>query len=370
MTQKKELIHHCLPYLPKIDDGGMSTYINSILAYQSPYISPHIINSLKDVDQAQHRLLHIHVQSLLYELTGECPVVYTHHNHSSYCPSGSKYFAASKRCCDRNISYWGCTYGNWIERCGSRRPWIMLKNMQNSFDELEILKKLRVLIIVNSNYVRNQLIANGLPCERVITLKLGIQLPKVSLKPLTSEIHQKQRILFVGRIVPEKGLEWLLQSLKLVPEDVHLDVAGDGWEKPKMEKLSNKLGLGERVKWHGWCNRDTIRELYQQCFAVIFPSIWPEPAGLVTLEAYSHFRPIIASSTGGIPEYIRDGETGLLVQPNDIQSLASKISDLATNFNKGKILGEMGYSYLVKEFLIDIHINKLEKIYDKAITIF
>jgi glycosyltransferase involved in cell wall biosynthesis len=59
-----------------------------------------------------------------------------------------------------------------------------------------------------------------------------------------------------------------------------------------------------------------------------------EPAGLITLEAYARYRPVIASAVGGIPEHLRDGETGILVPINDIKQLAAAITELSTSYEK------------------------------------
>jgi glycosyltransferase involved in cell wall biosynthesis len=100
--------------------------------------------------------------------------------------------------------------------------------------------------------------------------------------------------------------------------------------------------LNERITWHGWCESKKLKTLYQQCFAVIFPSVWPEPAGLITLEAYAHYRPVIGSAVGGIPEYIEPGETGILVPGNDIQKLARAITELDTDYERCFHLGKQG----------------------------
>jgi glycosyltransferase involved in cell wall biosynthesis len=176
--------------------------------------------------------------------------------------------------------------------------------------------------------------------------------------------------LFAGRIVPDKGLEWLLKALTKTERHIHLDIAGDGWNKPSMEKLSQDLGLSDRVTWHGWCDRHQLESLYQQCLAVIFPSLWPEPAGLVTLEAYARYRPVIASAVGGIPEHVQDGKTGILVSPNNVAQLAAAISELAANYGKAKSMGETGQAWYQEEFTLDIHIQRLTKIYAKTIAKF
>ena len=350
--------------------GGVDTYVKSLLQSQPPNVSPQVITSLKNIDQTQFKLLHVQEQQLVWDITGECPVVYTLHNHSPYCPSGSKYLGMSGSCCDRPMSTLGCTWGHLVDGCGSRRPENIIQNFQRSYRELETLKKLRIPVIANSDYVRGQLIRHGLPPEQTVTLHCAIPIPKTSTEPLTLETHQNSRLLFAGRIVPEKGLEWLLKALTQVERRVHLDVAGEGWDQPRMERLAKKLGVSDRVTWHGWCDRKKMDALYRQCYAMVFPSLWHEPAGLVTLEAYARHRPVIASSLGGIPEYVLDGKTGILIPANDIKNLAAANNELAENYHKARRFGEEGYILLLERFTIENHIKDLQVMYEKTIANF
>jgi len=350
--------------------GGIETYIASLVNSEILGVSNHHINSFQNLDQGQCKLLHLHDPEFLAELRGECPAIFTLHNHCSYCPSGTKYLANRQQKCDRNMHLLGCTWGHLVDGCGSRRPEKIWQNWQSSYDFLSNAKKINIPIIANSNYVRKQIINNGLSPHRVITLHCGVKQPKYPTTSLTKEIHQNQRILFVGRIVPDKGIEWLLKALVKTNPNIHLDIAGEGWIRSKMEQLAKKIGLNERITWHGWCNKDKLETLYQQCLAVVFPSLWPEPAGLVTLEAYAHYRPIIASSIGGIPEYVQNSKTGILIPPNHIQNLADAINELATNYHKSRLMGEEGQQWFQQEFSLDLHIHKLEKIYSQTIAEF
>ncbi|BAZ48250.1 group 1 glycosyl transferase [Nostoc sp. NIES-4103] len=350
--------------------GGIETYVASLVHSQISGVSAHTITDLKNVDQRQFELLHIHDPDMLMDLRSECPAIFTLHNHSTYCPSGTKYLADRNRVCDRPMNPLGCTWGHLIDGCGSRRPQNILQDWWNAYQPLEILKKLKIPVIANSDYVRQQIIMSGLSPQRVFTLRCGVQPPKSPTAPLTSEIHQKQRILFAGRIVPYKGIEWLIKALTKTDPEIHLDIAGDGWGKPAMEKLAHQMQLSDRITWHSWCHGEKLEELYQQCFAVVFPSVWPEPAGLVTLEAYARYRPVIASAVGGIPEHLRDGETGILVPPNDIPKLAAAINELASNYQKSRDMGKEGKAWFEQEFTIDVHIQRLEKLYEKTIAEF
>jgi glycosyltransferase involved in cell wall biosynthesis len=370
MSEPK-LIHHCYSGFPH-EEGGVTTYIKSLLSQRSSDVSDRVVTSLKDIDQSQFKLLHIHRGDLLEELSGECPVVYTLHNHNAYCPSGTKYLAERKVCCDRNMSYVGCTWGHLVDGCGSRRPGNIVKNLQRAYQEIEILNKLKVKVVTISEYMRKQLIANGLPREQSINLYHGSSVSKSIAEPLTQEVHNKQRILFVGRIVPDKGLGWLLKAMTKVHEQIKLDIAGEGWEKPQLEKLAMELRLSNRVSWHGWCDQEKLDRLYRQSFAIIFPSVWPEPAGLVTLEAYRHYRPVIASSVGGIPEYLCDGKTGILTPLNNIEQLATSINLLGKNYYTSREMGKAG-NLLLKDgskFSLKSHAFKLQDIYSQAISNF
>lgn len=369
MMYDSQKIYHCYSNLLS-GGGGVKTYVESLLNYQISGVSDRVIHSLQDIEQSQFKLLHLHGGDSLKDIRSQCPVIYTAHNHDVYCPSGTKYLAANQSCCDRTLSYLGCTWGHLADGCGSRRPHNIFRNLQRAHQEIKILKTFKIPVIANSDYVRGQLLKNGLAAKQVFTLRYGIFPPSAPPEPLTPAIHQNQRILFVGRIVPDKGLDWLLQALRLTAPQIHLDIAGDGWDRPRCENVTRELGMSERVTWHSWLDSKRLDALYRQCFALIFPSLWPEPAGIVTLEAYARDRAVIASAVGGIPEHVRDGETGLLVPANDVEKLAAAIADLATNYERCRHLGLRGNKWFLEEFTIDSHVQKLQILYQKTIANF
>ncbi|PZO39233.1 MAG: colanic acid biosynthesis glycosyltransferase WcaL [Pseudanabaena frigida] len=350
--------------------GGIKSYVDGLLASCPDMYDRELITSLANINQSQCTLLHIHDAGLLESLTNQCSAVYTLHNHNIYCPSGSKYFPTSETVCDRKMSVLGCTWGHLVDGCGSRRPQKIVANLKRAYSEIETIRRLGITAIANSDYVRSQLIANGLPASQVVTLRCGIVNPQTNHVPLERAVHDRQRIFFAGRIVPEKGLDWLLRVMSKLDKRIQLDIAGEGWAMPQVCQLVEDLQLSDRITWHGWCQGDKLESLYRQCFAVIFPSVWPEPAGLVTLEAYARFRPVIASAAGGIPEHIQDGKTGILVAPNNVQQLAAAITDLANDFDKARAIGISGNTLFHEEFTLAIHAQRLRQIYDLAIAQF
>jgi glycosyltransferase involved in cell wall biosynthesis len=360
-------IKHCFDF-SDTSFGGIESYLRGIVSLLADQREQEVINRLDNL--LPDDLLHIHAPTFLQQFNHQCPAVHTVHNHDLYCPSGTKYLYGQARVCDRKMSVIGCTWGHLIDGCGSRRPKKIISNFKRAYSALDVLKKLKITVIANSDYVRSQLIANGLPESQVITLRCGIAATSSKHEPLDQDIHAQKRILFVGRIVPEKGLDWLLRTMPLLDQRIHLDIAGEGWAMPQVRKLAEDLNIDDRLTWHGWCQKEKLEELYRQSFAVIFPSVWPEPAGLVTLEAYARFRPVIASNVGGIPEHVQDGKTGILVEPNNSQDLAAAVTDLANNFGKSREIGIAGNNLFHSEFTLTIHAQRLQEIYDLAIAKF
>lgn len=358
------MIQHCVTILSR--QGGVQTYVNSLLRNQTSSTNSSTINLLEGIDQSQFGLLHLHDPKQLQALSGQCPAVFTLHNHSTYCPSGTKYLPSRQACCERSMSYLGCTWGRLVEGCGSRRPERIAKDFKNSYEELSLLKRHKTPIIAISNYSRRQLIQQGIDPSQVVTIHHGIENPSFSSQPLTQAVHKQGRLLFVGRIVPQKGLDLLFAALSKVPSNVHLDIAGEGWFEPQLRVLAHQLKIEDRITWHGWCSPENLDKLYKECFAVAFPSRWPEPAGLITLEAYARLRPVIATNVGGIPEYILPNKTGLLVSGSSSSSLAEAITRLSGDLGKSAELAEQGYEYFQNRFTITAHIEKLNRFYEEV----
>lgn len=167
------------------------------------------------------------------------------------------------------------------------------------------------------------------------------ELPRVD-RPQGSESGRLRRqlelppsspiILFVGRVVPEKGLHVLLRAVsQLSTSDLRVVVAGPAGERREdreyaveLKNLAEGLGKG-RVQWTGAVTDAKLRALYDTADVLVVPSLWPEPAPMVAIEAMAHGCPVIAARVGGIPYLVPDGEAGLLVPPNDPSSLASVI---------------------------------------------
>ncbi|MBW4553902.1 MAG: glycosyltransferase family 4 protein [Aphanocapsa sp. GSE-SYN-MK-11-07L] len=309
-------------------------------------------------------ILHIHAEFNL-PFPSEVSIVRTVHVHTPYCPSGSRYLNRWEKRCDRAYSLGGCLWGHLFDHCGSVRPQKLLAEFQRVRLEMESLPQ--ILTIANSEFVRDQMLRSGYPADKVQTLLCPAPAAKAYVLP---PAEGTPHFLFLGRIAPEKGWGWLLKSLSCVKIPVHLDIAGSGNEQQNraIQVLAERLGLMDRVTFHGWINPQQAMRLLQQTRALIFPSIWHEPAGLVTLEAAAMGRAVIASQVGGIPEYGNRLGNVILVEASDQQGLTERIEHLAQDWQLASNLGYRGYQNAQQHFSIVQHEQQLMQLYQRAIA--
>lgn len=160
------------------------------------------------------------------------------------------------------------------------------------------------------------LLSGGLPGARV-----QVVANPVHLTPPPHTTPSPERLLFVGRLSPEKGLDVLLRAL--VGSPLQLDVVGDGPERDALYALHDTLGLTDRVRFHG-ALRD-VRPALAMAGALVLPS-HREGLPIAALEARVYGLPVLASAVGGLPELVRDGVDGLLAPPGDVAGWAQVLA--------------------------------------------
>ena len=137
-----------------------------------------------------------------------------------------------------------------------------------------------------------------------------------------------RRLVYVGRLVTEKGIWILLDAMARGKSATELWLVGEGPLRGEIEQFLSGAPEHCAIKALGYVPQEVLRELLVECAAMVVPSIWEEPLGFVVLEGLACGLPVIATAVGGIPEMIQDGKNGLLVRPNDARALAEAIDRL------------------------------------------
>jgi glycosyltransferase involved in cell wall biosynthesis len=220
-------------------------------------------------------------------------------------------------------------------------------------------------VIVPSNYLKEESIRNGIPSE-----KIEVAPHFTDKNPKREYIEpEANTILFIGRMDPLKGIRELVNALSLIKErpwKAYIIGTGDGFEK--YIKMSQDLGIGEKIIFLKNLDYEAIDEYYQRASMVVFPSMCAESFGLVGIEAMSFGRPVIAFDVGGPREWLVDGETGFLVKRGDIKGLADRILQLLEDEQLARKMGRKGLERVEKYYRKEIHIRQLLNVYKEAIN--
>ena len=167
-------------------------------------------------------------------------------------------------------------------------------------------------------------------------------------------LENSKIILFVGRLVKYKGLEYLLKAMRTVIEvlgDVRLLIVGDGPLRRELEYLTGEIALEKYVSFFGNVNREILRIVYALSDIFVLPSISnSEGFGIVLIEAMAHAKPVIASKVGGVPYVVNNGINGLLVAPKDYEMLGKSIVKLLLDPHKAQELGKSGQKHVKRNY--------------------
>jgi len=367
--------------------GGIGTYIRRISNSQiesghtvkyldcwdgiengTPSLSVVVIDESELLIHAQKLdldILHLHTDVSVLPKKYCIPIIRTIHNNNPYCPSGSRYLKRWGKPCDRAYSVGGCLWGHLADNCGSIRPQRFYRGLKRVWQEMDNLSHFPA--IANSQFVKDQMIRSGYSADNVSVLHLPAPDIREYFPPNKEDLPH---FLFLGRIAPEKGLNWLLHALAEVKVEVRIDIAGSGNQRQEQEirHLAERLGLNQMIMFHGWVDETKAIQLLQKARVLVFPSVWHEPAGLVTLEAAAVGRAVIASRVGGIPEYASRLQNALLIEPNDVSELAQNIEQLATNWSLAEQMGIKGRKMAQQHFSLDNHLRELLRLYELAIN--
>lgn len=219
------------------------------------------------------------------------------------------------------------------------------------------------LILTNSQFIANQVRAIfGVEARSCL---LGIPPDRLPRQMSPSIARRRGRFLLtVSRLHPEKNLDTILQALKILRDhgSVLFDryiIAGDGPWRPVLEHTASTLGISDLVEFIGFVSDAELDELYHHAQLVVYLPL-DETFGLVFPEAGFHKKAVIGPNHGGPTEIIRDGVTGLQVNPMDPAEIAGGIERCLRDPDLLERFGEQGYRFATSELTIERFADRFE----------
>lgn len=294
---------------------------------------------------------------------GRLPVVRMIHDHDLCCPRRHKYFAFTGRICHHGAG-WRCWPDlAFLRRDRSAPGGIGFVNLGAHLAELRRNAALDALL-VGSRFMRDELVSNDIP-----PAKVHIVPPVVRMAPReTTPTPAGGRILYVGQLIRGKGVDLLLQALARLPLPFAADIAGTGNALAGLQALAGRLGLADRVRFHGWTSREALEALYREATVVAVPSRWAEPFGMIGLEAMQHGRPVVAFAVGGIPDWLEDAGTGLLVPEGDVGGFARALGRVLAEPGLAGRLGAHARTRVAARFVFSEYLERLEALLGGHVT--
>jgi glycosyltransferase involved in cell wall biosynthesis len=253
------------------------------------------------------------------------PVVQTLHNFRLMCPQAM--FVRAGRIC---------------EDCLGKVPWrgVMRGCYRGSVAQTAVLAGSTVLhralgtfrhkvdrYIALNEFCRRKFIEGGLPAERVVIKPNFVDVPG------QPQWDSRQGGLYLGRLTDEKGVPHLLEALRAGAGGAHFTVVGGG---PLESAVSAVLG----ARYAGFQPPAAVAGFLAQASYLVVPSVWYEGFPRTIVEAYAAGVPVIASRLGSLAEVVKDGETGLLFNPGDVQDLMAKLRWAEANPDAMRVMGQ------------------------------
>lgn len=258
-----------------------------------------------------HNMRRLDVERVLLDAF---PVVKLMHCYFGTCIGGQKtFFLPEARPCQRKFGK-ACLALYLPRRCGGLNPGRM-------FIEYEWANKQKALfreysaVVVASQHMKDEYVRNGMDVDKthVNPMFSTVSAPEVETPPVSDS---KPLVLFLGRMTKLKGGDVLIRAVaeasRILGQEIELVMAGEGPRKASWERLALRLRV--QAKFPGWVTGEEHIQLLKATTLLAVPSLWPEPFGLVGLEAACFGVPAVAFDVGGIHEWLRDGVNGFLVK--------------------------------------------------------
>lgn len=308
-----------------------------------------------------HNMRELEVDERLMSLG---PVVKMMHGYFGTCVGGQKAHAfPGVKACSREFGL-PCLGIYLPRRCGQLRPALMIEQFRWASRQHRLFDRY-AHVVVASGHMAREYARHGLGADRLTAAPLFATAPS-TLAPRTPP--SEPTVLFLGRMTRLKGGDVLIRAAahaaRLLGKPVRLLFAGNGPAEQPWREMARRLNVA--ATFHGWVAGDDRTAVLRSASLIAVPSLWPEPFGLVGLEAAVHGVPAVAFDVGGIGEWLHDDVNGRLVgEAGSSTALGSAMAQMLTGTLELARLGQ-GAIRVASELTLAAHLDSVENVLTRA----
>lgn len=292
------------------------------------------------------------LRTLLDRFGNNLAVVF--HDHDPYCPRKYYYTPFGRTNCARAYSPLLCGLCGMAVSPKKMKKGLLPELREKFFCFPERFRLLHSVpnLVVLSEFMRANLIRNGFDHDKIHRIHPAMELPGESVR-LENQVPV---ISFIGQLIRGKGADAFVRMLSGLRQPYRALIAGDGNEAESLRALASELNVN--AEFTGFL--PSTASFYAETDLAVFPFLWQEPFGLVGLEAAAHGIPVVAFDTGGVREWLHDGENGLLVPSGDEAALVNTVSALLSDPARRKEMGRQGRRMVESEYSKQAFVNAYE----------
>ncbi len=286
------------------------------------------------------------------------PTILTLHDYSLRCPAGTLSRDGASVCIE--LSCAGHRYDRAVRfSCvhDSRAASALAAAELLAARALRRYERSVDLFLVPSDYVRDRMAESGLPVGRLRVIANAVEPPSLVTGAPGSYV------LAYGRLVRVKGFDLVVDVARKMPH-ARFVVAGAGSEQGALERQAAAL---PNIEFVGLVRPSETEGLVRGALAVMVPSEWPEPFGMVVLEAWREGRPVIVTRRGALPEIVDDGRTGIVIDAGDVDGAVAAVRSIVEDPALAAKLGANGRREVETRYSMASHLDRLEMTYRELV---
>ena len=287
------------------------------------------------------------------------PVAVFCHDHRWWCASGSRYHRRLNRICTIRGSTSACALRYHALRCGGLRPGPLVRGFARATAGRQALARAGA-ILTASRFMAAEAALHGAAVAHTHVAPLptafaGQVLPAPPAGSATT-------VLFASRLTPEKGVATLLEAFALMRGAIALELAGTGISAAATARTVAAHPRADRIRLLGHLENREMRDAYARASVVVVPSLWPEPFGLVGVEALAAGRPVVTTGVGGTAEWARADLGVLVTPPGRPAELAAALDRVVADPTWEERAREAGSRWVREHHSASAHVARLREV--------